>query len=345
MNVHHLELFYYVAKHGGISAAVRHIPYGIQQPAVSGQMRALEENAGAKLFERSPFRLTPAGEKLFAHVEPFFANLGAVAAALREGAEAELRIGASELVLRDHIPTVMRRLRARHPRVKLSLRSGYSSQLETWLRDDQIDLAIGPIDARPPAKLRCLPLASIPLVLLVHRRAAVKSAADLWPQGKIATPLVGLPASTTVMRNFQHGLKRRKVSWPQAVEATSIELVTRYVANGEGHGVNLRVPAATKHRDVRVLDLDGFAPMTMGVMWRGEPAPVVAAVRSRWLRRVLVFDATRVSSRPEPRIEERTRCRCGAWWRGRAVVTRPAGAGRGRRTAPGPPGGRRPPGG
>ena len=113
MNVHHLELFYYVAKHGGISAAVRHIPYGIQQPAVSGQMRALEENAGAKLFERSPFRLTPAGEKLFAHVAPFFANLGAVAAALREGAEAELRIGASELVLRDHIPTVMRRLRAR----------------------------------------------------------------------------------------------------------------------------------------------------------------------------------------------------------------------------------------
>ena len=39
MNVHHLELFYYVARHGGISAAVRYIPYGIQQPAVSGQMR------------------------------------------------------------------------------------------------------------------------------------------------------------------------------------------------------------------------------------------------------------------------------------------------------------------
>src|SRR3954469_18353805 len=70
MNVHHLELFYYVARHGGISAAVRHIPYGIQQPAVSGQMRALEESAGVKLFERSPFKLTPAGERLFAHVQP-----------------------------------------------------------------------------------------------------------------------------------------------------------------------------------------------------------------------------------------------------------------------------------
>src|SRR3954468_18239376 len=98
MNVHHLELFYYVAKHGGISAAVRQIPYGIQQPAVSGQMRALEENTGAQLFERSPFRLTPAGEKLYAHVLPFFENLEALASELRDGAgESELRVGASEL--------------------------------------------------------------------------------------------------------------------------------------------------------------------------------------------------------------------------------------------------------
>ena len=37
MNVHHLELFYYVARHGGISRALQYMPYGIQQPAVSGQ--------------------------------------------------------------------------------------------------------------------------------------------------------------------------------------------------------------------------------------------------------------------------------------------------------------------
>ena len=32
MNIHHLELFYYVARHGGISEAVRKMPYGIQHP-------------------------------------------------------------------------------------------------------------------------------------------------------------------------------------------------------------------------------------------------------------------------------------------------------------------------
>ena len=42
MNIHHLELFYFVAKYEGITAAVRKMPYGIQQPAVSGQILQLE---------------------------------------------------------------------------------------------------------------------------------------------------------------------------------------------------------------------------------------------------------------------------------------------------------------
>ena len=50
MNIHHLELFYYVARHGGITEAVRNIPYGIQQPAVSGQLIQLEEFLGRPCF-------------------------------------------------------------------------------------------------------------------------------------------------------------------------------------------------------------------------------------------------------------------------------------------------------
>src|SRR6184192_463698 len=71
-NIHHLELFYYVAKHGGIAAAVRNMRYGIQQPAVSGQIARLEEALGAKLFNRRPFSLLAAGVELFEFVKPFF---------------------------------------------------------------------------------------------------------------------------------------------------------------------------------------------------------------------------------------------------------------------------------
>ena len=97
LNIHHLELFYHVARAGGISRAVKRIPYGIQQPAVSGQIAALEREVGVRLFERSPFKLTPAGVDLFDFVEPFFGGLGEMEAKLRERSAPVLRVGAAWL--------------------------------------------------------------------------------------------------------------------------------------------------------------------------------------------------------------------------------------------------------
>lgn len=278
MNVHHLELFYYVAKHGGISAAVRKIPYGIQQPAVSGQMGKLEEDAGTRLFERSPFRLTPAGERLFAHVQPFFEGLAPVAAELRTAAKPELRIGGAELVLRDHLPSVMQRVRENFPRMRFSLRTtGFQSEIEAWLRDGQIDVAFAPVYPRAPAGLRTTRLARLPLVLQVHPKSGVKSAEELWARRKITEPLICLPENTGIVRGFFATLKKRRVSWPNVIEATSLDLVTRYVANGDGIGLNILVNPKARPRDVRVLPLAGFAPVTMGALWRGEPTPLVRA--------------------------------------------------------------------
>src|SRR5438270_10677440 len=108
MNIHHLELFYYVARHGGITEAVRNIPYGIQQPAVSGQVAQLEEYLGVVLFQRRPFALTPAGERLYKFIQPFFSNLAQIASELQGGEERHIRIGSSTIVLRDHLPEFFR---------------------------------------------------------------------------------------------------------------------------------------------------------------------------------------------------------------------------------------------
>lgn len=278
MNVHHLELFYYVARSGGISAAVRAIPYGIQQPAVSGQMRQLEESVGTKLFERSPFRLTAAGERLFAHIQPFFDNLDAVGAALKEDADPELRLGGSELVLREHIPQVMQWVKEHFPRLRLTLQTGFQAALKDGLREGTIDVALTPIETRPPARLRQLRLACVPLVLLVHRSTSYRSAEAVLAEPVPPGALISLPETAVVTRNFQRGLKRLGKKWAQAIEATSVELVTRYVANGDGVGVNIAIPEVVKHRDVRVLPLEGFEPMTMGVLWRGELTPLARAL-------------------------------------------------------------------
>src|ERR1700720_3145656 len=130
MNIHHLELFYYVARHGGISEAVRNIPYGIQQPAVSGQVAQLEEFLGVTLFQRRPFALTQEGEKLYEFITPFFTGLEKIASELQGGQARHIRIGASTIVLREHLPEIFQGVRKKFPGLKMSLREGFSAQLE-----------------------------------------------------------------------------------------------------------------------------------------------------------------------------------------------------------------------
>jgi len=101
MNVHHLELFYYVAQHGGIMEAVRKMPYGIQQPAISGQILQLEADLGVKLFHRRPFKLTASGEELYHFIYPFFSNVNQFGNYLRGGTSQSLVLAAPVMALRD----------------------------------------------------------------------------------------------------------------------------------------------------------------------------------------------------------------------------------------------------
>src|SRR5258706_225632 len=142
MNIHHLELFYYVARHGGITEAVRNIPYGIQQPAVSAQVAQLEEFLGVTLFQRRPFLLTDEGEKLYGFITPFFSNLESIATELHGGQVRRIRIGASMIILRDHLPEFLQSVRKKFPGLKVSLREGYRAELESLLQQDEIDLAV-----------------------------------------------------------------------------------------------------------------------------------------------------------------------------------------------------------
>ncbi len=278
MNVHHLELFYYVAKHGGISAAVRHIPYGIQQPAVSGQMARLETDLKVRLFERQPFRLTEAGRELMNFVEPFMGNLDAVARRLRESAMPQLRMAASEVVLRSHLPAVLERLRTQQGETRLGLRSGFDTELAAWLRAGEVDLVVTPLHGRPPQGTRCLRLLRLPLVLLVPKTWKLKSADQLWVNKRVTEPLISMPPRESLSVIFQRQLRKRGIDWAVTIEASSMELITKYVADGRGAGVSVMLPEVVKHPRMQVLALDGFELMEIAALWNGEPSPMVRAL-------------------------------------------------------------------
>ena len=289
MNVHHLELFYYVARHGGIMPAVRNIPYGIQQPAVSSQIAQLEEFLGVTLFHRRPFALTPEGEKLFEFIRPFFSNLEKVADELQGGQARHIRIGASTIVLREHLPELFRDVRKKFPGLKMSLREGYPAQFEDWLQRDEIDLAVTLIEKKTAPGIHSLALLELPLVLLVEKNSDIRSAEELWRRDKIDEPLICLPQGETVCRNFQQRLATLGVDWFPGIEVSSLELIETYVANGLGTGVSLALPGKKILPRVRALPLHGFPPVIVGALWRGRKTPLLETFLSevKWRARRL----------------------------------------------------------
>ena len=291
MNIHHLELFYYVARHGGITEAVRNIPYGIQQPAVSGQVAQLEEYLGVTLFQRRPFALTPPGEKLYQFIQPFFANLDLIASELQGGKARQIRIGASTMVLRDHLPDVFQSVRKRFPKLKISLREGYPQDFESLLLKEELDLAVTAVERKPASGLRSVALAELPLVLLVSKTSQVTSADQLWQRDKIEEPLICLPAAEAICKNFQQGLTRRGVDWFPSIEVSSLDLIETYVANGFGIGLSVQVPQAKPSPNARAVPLPGFAPVLLGVMWRGKTSALLQAFLDEMQLRAKRFSA------------------------------------------------------
>ncbi len=278
MNIHHLELFYYVARHGGISEAVRNMPYGIQQPAVSGQISQLEDYLGATLFQRRPFSLTPAGRKLYDFIEPFFSRVDAVAGEIQGGTAHQIRIGSSDIVLRDYLPELLQSARAKYPGLKLVLREGYQPELESLLQKQEIDLAITLIEKKSPAGIHAQALLELPLMLLAHKSCPHNSAEELWQKDRIEESLICLPAGETVCRNFQQGLSRLGVDWFPGLEVSSLDLIEAYVSNGFGIGLTVSIPKTKMSPKVRSLPLSGFPPVSIGVLWQGRPSPVVQLV-------------------------------------------------------------------
>ena len=280
MNIHHLELFYYVAKFEGITSAVRKMPYGIQQPAVSGQILQLERDLGVKLFNRRPFALTPAGEELYDYLYPFFSRLGEVEARLKGEESRHLRIAASAAVLRNHLPDLLEDMKRAEPKLKLTLREVEPSEIHSMLGNQQVDLAVSLLHGKLTDGLQAKELLKLPIVLLVPTKWNVKKLTDLleddpYGKGKVAKfPLVGLPPHEMLSRIFQEALDERSIQWVPSVEVDSLEVVKEYAARGFGAGIGVSIPGTKTRTGLREIPLPGFAPLVVGALFQGSLKPL-----------------------------------------------------------------------
>lgn len=141
----HLRILRAVAGTGSFSAAAREL--GCTQPAVSQQMKALEQSAGTPLLVRAgrEMRLTQAGEALVRHAAGILAGL--TAAEEEVAAIAGLRAGRVRLVSFPSgsstlVPTALAAMRGEHPGTRISLVEAEPPRSVEMLREGDCDLAL-----------------------------------------------------------------------------------------------------------------------------------------------------------------------------------------------------------
>jgi DNA-binding transcriptional LysR family regulator len=283
MNPHQLELFYHVAKFKGVSRAARQMPYGIQQPSVSAQVNALERDLGVTLYDRRPFKLTPAGEELFKFVEPFFGRIAEVRQKI-QGA-ARIRIGASPIIFRDYLPPVIESMRSQFPGLNMVLRALNQPELIDGLERDELDVVISLIPDHLSPTVRPVEIITLPLILLAPRTSKIKSTAELWRNGKAQESLIALGPNELICQQFQQHLTHIGVSWPPRMEMDSLELIEKYVEAGYGLGLSVRLPDKKLSSKIRAIELSGFPTVKLGVLYREESSPE-NIVRHKFLEEV-----------------------------------------------------------
>lgn len=280
MNIHHLELFYHVAEAGGITPALRRIPYGIGQPAVSSQIQKLEADLGVVLFRRRPFALTPEGRKLADFARPFFSGLPEIERVLSEDGRHRLRIGAIPSILRDYLPDILQTFMVGQPQLHLELRETDQREALDLLARQQIDLALTELSGRAEPGCEQRILARVEPVLLVPTTAPWETSEALLKNAPQLPPLISYREEESAVRYFRRFLASRKIHWPTRLVVNAADLVKIYCQRGFGVGVFARLPDTSAPPGFRFLSLPGVSRFDIGALWKAQPTPLTQAFLS-----------------------------------------------------------------
>ena len=144
-SVRRLRYFIALAEHGKFQTAADAM--SISQPALSAELRRLEDFVGKPLFLRSPStRLTPAGQALLPHAK---AAVGAanrfngVAAEVGSGEPATITIGTVATFLHRGLPEAVKDFTTARPRISVTTREATSASQSDMLLGHEIDISCG----------------------------------------------------------------------------------------------------------------------------------------------------------------------------------------------------------
>ena len=249
----------------------------VTQPALSLQIRQLEELLGVRLFERGRRQvlITPAGARVIERAREALRGVDDVldeARAAQRPLTGRLGLGVIPTIAPYWLPRALPAVRAAHPELELLLREDQTQRIVARLRAGELELLLLalPIEGDD---LETLPLLEEPFVLALPEAHALA-------RGRGALPESALEGEPVVLLEEGHCLRAQALALCDAagaretgrVQATSLGTLVQMVANGLG--ITL-LPASSLEVEARPgsgIALRALAAptpgRTLGLAWR-----------------------------------------------------------------------------
>jgi DNA-binding transcriptional LysR family regulator len=254
------KTFLAVAKYGTFAAAGKEI--GLTAAAVGLQVRALEEELGQVLFDRGPRSvvLNTAGRKAVPQIEELLAVYEALAdTGDNDELSGKVVMGALVSALMGAFADALWSLKRQHPKLKIQLFAGLSSDFAYQVESGELDAAIATQPPRAlPSSVVWTPLYKEPMVMIVPRRPHFElpeAPLDVLRQA----PFIRFDRHTWTGHLVKGVLSECGVATRDELELNSVEAMIEIVRQGFGISIvpQLANVEWDKDRSLRVVHLPG----------------------------------------------------------------------------------------
>jgi len=236
MNLNHLNVFHAVAIEGSVSRGAERL--SVSQPAVSKQIKLLEQALGVALFDRLPkgVRLTEAGRLLEGYAARLFATEAEAERAVSDWSNLErgrLFVGASTTIGIYLLPEVFGKFRRRYPNVELRLEIANTEHIQNLVLDNTIDLGLIEGFVSKP-DLQAQTFLNDDLVAIAPPGSAVTKIQNLTAKQLSREPFILREPGSGTREVVEDALRKKGLIIKPVMSLGSTEAIKRAVAAGMG---------------------------------------------------------------------------------------------------------------
>lgn len=283
MEIYQLKTFVTVAKEGSITRASDLL--FLSQPAVSAHIKALEDELGLVLFERTPrgMSLSGHGTKLLARAEQMIAmqrDFIDEARRIKGRVSGKILLGSNRSTSAQVLGKLLTRLAETCPEIEVALEYGRSVEILRAIRNGALDAGFYNDDGSPAAELDTIEADRFGVFLAVPRGWIEVPARPDW-QKLSRLPWI-CPASNSCCGRVAESLFEKHGFRPEKLVSVDQESVTRtLIAGGVGVGL-LHAETAREAEAKGEVELIGAAQQEVRVLFaylRGRSRdPLIGAV-------------------------------------------------------------------